>query len=1126
MQTNENQIFKRKTNAMKKIIQKLLLCMLLFFSVVITATAQERNITGTVKDNNGAPVANASILVKGTTNGVATNAEGNFSIMTTDSKAVLVISSVGYKSREVTVGQNNHLELTLQSDNAALEEVVVTSLGINRQKRSLGYATTTVTSEEITKTAPTNFASALYGKVPGMRIATAPGGSTSGVAIQLRGINSITGRTQPLIVMDGVPIHDGDFNNSNYWGDQRLRGNGLIDLNPDDIESITVLKGASAAALYGSEATNGVILVTTKSAKGSKGFTVDFSTTYFQDRVAYLPDFQYVRGTGFNPGYQLYASDADGFAHHTLDGTDYRTMVAGGLNFGPVFDGKPILGWDGVVRPYSAQTNNWAALFQNANNVVNNLAFSSVAKNSETRFSVTQQHYEGTSLGSKNDKIAINLNSTYKFGTKFRTNLIVNNIWQKVHNRPYSDDRLINNFTGMMSPFDNGDWYQNKYKTSLGYKYVTGSNPSLTPDENITYGNYRTDVLDYMWNVKTSNLVENNNRLIASLTSYWDIAKNLQLRGRIATDWTANKNESENASSLPIVYGPSGSYGIGTNNYSIFYGDVLLTYTKKLSEDLQLSVLGGYTADNESSYNTSISTNGGLTTENRYDLTSSATTPYNSDSKRTYLTKDALIGTINANYKDYLFLEGTVRRDRTSTMNPSENSFVYPSVNSSFVISQAFKLPEVISFAKLRGSWGIVGNYPEAYAANVAYSLGNLGNQGSGNSTLSSTVSTGTYGNDLIRPEKKHEIEFGLNAGFFSNRLNLDISYYNAKVVDMILPLQVAQSTGASKILTNIGTLRNNGVDLAINGTPVQSRNFTWAAGVNFNFNNNKIEKLTNSSNELIHADYDGNAAVLKSTVGQPIGDFYAHPIQTDSKGEPMIADIGDGTLAYQMDASKLVKYGNSQVKAVGGFFNTFTYKSFAMEIYTDFRMGGYVMPTGLNWLTNRGLTNKSLNGMDKAHGGLSYYLDAKGYGVQTDATAGPNGEKVYDDGMLLQGVLPDGTANTHIQSQAWYYLYTYDWGGPQYSYAEYFKYIVKNSYWKVREISLTYNVPGKIASKLKASKLQVSVFGRNLFYLYRTIKDMDAEQLTTGLKWDAALNNAGTNFTTKSFGATLRATF
>lgn len=1110
---------------MKLLSKKLLLVLTLFFCAGI-AFAQERTITGTVNDNNGAPIANASVLVKGTTKGVATNADGNFSITTTSSKPVLVISSVGFKPREVTVGQNNNLELTLEGGAGAMQEVVVTALGINRQKRSLGYATTTVSADEITKTAPTNFASALYGKVPGMRVATAPGGSTSGVAIQLRGINSITGRTQPLIVMDGVPIHDGDFNNGNYWGDQRLRGNGLIDLNPDDIASITVLKGASAAALYGSEATNGVILITTKSAKGKKGFTVDFSSTYFQDRVAYLPDFQYVRGTGFNPGYGVYGSDAEGFAHHTLDGVDYRTMVGGALNFGPVFDGKPILSWDGVVRPYSGQKDNWDDLFQHANNTVNNLAFSNVSENSNTRFSVTQQHYEGTSLGSKNDKIALNLNSTFKFGTKFRTNLIVNDIWQKVHNRPYSDDRLINNFGGMMSPFDNGAWYQNKYQTSLGYRYVTGSNPSLTPDENLTFGNYRNDLLDYMWRVKTSNLDENNNRLIASLTSYWDITKDLQLRGRIATDWTSDKNESKNASDKPILYGPSGSYGIGTSNYSIFYGDVLLAYSKKLSEDLELKVLGGYTADNESSYTTSISTKGGLTTENRFDLTSSANTPYNSSSNRSYLTKDAFIGTINANYKDYLFLEGTVRRDRTSTMNPSQNSFVYPSVNSSFVISDAFKLPAFISFAKLRGSWGIVGNYPEAYAANVAYSLGNLGNQGSGNSTLTSNVSTGTYGNDLIRPEEKHEIEFGFNAGFFSNRLNLDIAYYNAKVVDMILPLQLAQSEGASKILTNIGTLRNSGVDLAINGTPVQNSNFTWATGVNFNFNNNKIEKLTNTSNELIHADYDGNAAVLKSTVGQPIGDFYAHPIQTDSKGQPMIADLGDGTLAYQMDASKLVKYGNTQVKAVGGFYNTFSYKSFAMEIYTDFRIGGYVMPTGLNWLTNRGLTKESLTGMDKAHGGISYYLDAKDYGVQTEAAAGPNGEKVYDDGMLLQGVLPDGTDNTHIQSQAWYYVYAYDWGGPQYSYAEYFKYIVKNNYWKVREISLTYNLPVKIANKLKASKLQVSVFGRNLFYVYRSIKNMDAEQLTTGLQWSSSVNNAGTNFTTRSFGASLRATF
>lgn len=1110
---------------MKRKKIRLFLCLFLTMCSTLAFSQTKNTITGNVQDGNGNPVPGATVKVVGTKRAVASDLTGKFKIEASPNEH-LEITSVGFEPKEVSVGDQSSITIVMNTATSALEGVVVTALGQHQQKRSLGYATTTVRADEVTKTSPTNFASALYGKVPGMRIETAPGGSTSGVAIQLRGINSITGRTQPLIVMDGVPIHDGSFNNGDYWSDQRLRGNGLVDLNPDDIESITVLKGASAAALYGSEATNGVILITTKSAKGKKGFTVDFNSTYFQDKVAYLPDFQYVRGTGFNVGYGIYGSDSAGFAHYTLNGTDYRTMVKGSLNFGPLFDGKPILGWDGVVRPYSPQKDNWANLFQVGNNTVNNLAFSNVSENSNTRFSVTQQHYEGTSLGSKNDKFDFNLNTTYKFGTKFRTNLIVNDIWQKVHNRPYSDDRLINNFGGMMSPFDNGAWYKNKYQTSMGYSYVTGSNKSLTPDENIKYGNYRGDLLDYMWRVNKDNVDEHNNRLIASMTSYWDILSNLQLRGRIATDWTSDRNETRNYSTIPLVYGYSGDYGIGTNNYSIFYGDLLLTYTQKFSNDLTFKIMGGYTGDKESSYTTSVSTNGGLTTENRFDLSSSAKTPFNSNSTRSFLTKDALIGTINGNYKDYLFVEGTIRRDRTSTMNPSQNSFVYPSVNSAFVLSDVVKMPQFINFTKLRASWGIVGNYPAAYAANVAYSVGNLGDQGSGSSTLYSRVSTGTYGNDFIRPEKKHELEFGLAAGAFNNRLNLDVAYYRARVVDMILPLQLAQSTGANNILTNIGTLRNSGVDVSLSGSPVSSRNFNWETGINFNFNHNKIEKLTNGSNELIQADYDGNAAVLKSVVGQPVGDFYAHPIATDSKGQPIVNDYGDGTLDYKIDATKLVKYGNTQVKAVGGFYNTLRYKNFGLEIYTDFRLGGYVMPTGLNWLTSRGLTKESLNGMDKAHGGLSYYLDAKGYGVQTDAAAGPNGETVYHDGMLLKGNLPDGTSNTHIESQAVYYWYVYNWGGPQYSNSQYFKYIVKNSYWKVREISLSYNLPASLAKKIKANRLQLSVFGRNLFYLYRTIKNMDAEQLTTGLQWNQNVSNAGTNFTTRTFGASLRATF
>jgi hypothetical protein len=374
-----------------------------------------------------------------------------------------------------------------------------------------------------------------------------------------------------------------------------------------------------------------------------------------------------------------------------------------------------------------------------------------------------------------------------------------------------------------------------------------------------------------------------------------------------------------------------------------------------------------------------------------------------------------------------------------------------------------------------------------------------------------------------------------LETRLLNERLNFDVSYYNAQIVDMVVPLQIATTTGANNILANVGTLRNTGLEFNINGTPVRGRNFNWNAGVNFSFNNNKLEKLTTGLNEFTHVDYDGNAAVLKSVVGRPIGDFYAHPILTDDKGEKIIANIGGGELDYQIDGSKLERYGNAMPKAVGGFYNVFSYKGFSLEAYTDFRIGGYVMPTGLFWMTSRGLTEESLTAMDAAHGGVSYYKynnpnspddPLNGVGIETNSATGPNGETVYHDGMKLGGVFPDGTPNNYVTSQFWYYFAAYNWGGPQYSNSQYFRYIVKNTYWKMREISLTYTIPQSVSKKLKATNLQVSVFGRNLFYLYRTIKDMDAEQLTAGLNWSQSLSNAGTQPATRTFGVSVRASF
>ncbi len=1093
---------------------------LLFAMGSLAGLAQTgRTVTGIVNDNKGNPLPSVTVTVKGTKISTITDINGRYSIAVPKSNAVLVISSVGYSSKEIEAGSAGSQNVVLEISAGNLEGVVVTSLGISKNQKALGYGVSTIKAEALTNTGTPNFATALYGKAAGVQIAATSGGSTSAVNVTVRGLNSITGKNQALIVLDGVPIHDGEVSNNNYWGDQRIRGNGLLDINPEDVESVTILKGASAAALYGSDAVNGVLLITTKRGKGVKGFRVDVSANASMDNVAYLPKFQNVRGPGAQPNVIGDAQAADGFFYNTINGQQVRGVLNRTINYGPKFDGLPTLSWDGKIRPYVAQ-NNYKDFFQTAHNSSITAAVSHSSEGVDMRFSVTHQSTQGLSLGSQNYKNVANLNTTFRISKAWTTDVTVNYINQHIQNRPYQTDRLINNFTGMLSTFDNPDWYLARYKTSLGYKYVTGSNQSLTPNENILYNGFRSDIADFIWNVKENKTDEYSNRIIGSMTNTWQIARDLRLRGRVATDITSQREEDRNTSDRPLLFGYSGYFGMNTNQYNILYGDVLLTYTKKINHDLDLTLMGGYTADKEEGITTSLGTNGGLTTENDFDISASVNKADASLTRRS-LVKDAFIGTFNANYKNYLFAEATLRRDRTSTLNSGNNSFLYPSLNGSFIISEALKMPAYVSYAKLRASWGIVGNYTDPYLASIAYTQGNLGSQQPGGSSVIYTTMSSGYGNENLRPEEKHEYEFGLEARFLKSRLGVDISYYNAKVIDEILPLTLPSTSGGTSILTNIGTLRNTGLEVAITATPISTKSFVWDTRFNFASNANKVEKLANGATELLHADYDGNAAQLKSVVGQPMGDFYAHPVARDSKGQMIVGDDG----LYALDPN-LTKVGNAMPKAIGGFGNTFSYKGFYLDVLADFRMGGYVMPTGLNWMTSRGLTEESLTNMDKAHGGISYYVDGNGKGVQTSSATGPGGEKVYNDGMLLSGVTSNGSTNTNIVSQAYYYWNVYNWGGPQYSESRYELYIKKNSYVKLRELTLGYKIPGNISKKIGAKSLQVSVYGRNLFYFYRTIKNMDAEQLTAGSRWAQSVSNAGTNPSSRTYGVMLRASF
>jgi iron complex outermembrane receptor protein len=752
-----------------------------------------------------------------------------------------------------------------------------------------------------------------------------------------------------------------------------------------------------------------------------------------------------------------------------------------------------------------------------------NAAVSHASENSNIRFSLTRQDNQSISYGGKNERNIANLNSSFKLGKSFTTDVMVNFVNQFTHNRPFMVDRMINNFTGMIGRFDNPDWYAARYKTSLGYRYVTGANTqSLTPEENIIYPGFRADVADYFWNSRANQEDERSDRLIGSLTNTWSIVPDLQLRTRFSTDLTTLRTEGRGPNAVPLLFDPnSGGFSSSIRQNNILYGDALLTYSRKLTQDFTLKAMGGYTVTKEKNSFLAAGTNGGLIVENWFDLAASRLPINGVGNRRENILKEAFLGTLNLDYKEYLFVEGTLRSDKVSTMNPNGNQFLYPSVNSAFVFTEAFTMPTFFTYGKLRASWGIVGNYPGMYEANVAYNTGNLGTQGGTNPILITTIS-GNYGNDLIEPERKKELELGLETKFFDNRLGLDVSYYNAQIINQILGLTLPATSGATSILANIGTLRNSGLEIGFNGTPVRTTNFNWNSTLNFAFNNNKLESLNDGSKELLHADYDGNAAQLKSFVGQPMGDIYAHPVATNAQGQKIVGSDG----LYRLD-DNLVKVGNYMPKMVGGFINNFNYKNVSLDLVLDFRFGGHVMPTGINWMISRGLLEESLTNMDAEHGGISYYRDADGRGVAFSGTQGPNGEKVYDDGMLMEGVNQDGSPNTNVISQAAYYLNTYNWGGPQYeSVSRYELYVKKNSYIKMREIALSYKIPTSIASKIGAKNLQLSAFGRNLFFAYRTLKDLDPEQMTSGSRWYNNVSNVGGNPTTRTFGLMLRSNF
>lgn len=1108
----------------QKVLGSMIVALALLFAG--SAGAQEtKTIKGMVRDVTGEPLIGASVIEKGTNNGVITDVDGNFTL-TVPADATLSIAYMGYATREIHLAKRKKqgdLRVTLREDSQQLKEVVVTAMGIKKDTKRLGYAVSTIESDEIVKAGATNFASAMYGKAPGIRITQTQGGSAGAVSINVRGLTSITGNNQPLIILDGVPIRNGGTGKSTdfaeFGNDGQIRSNGLVDINPEDIESVSVLKGASATALYGSEAANGAVVITSKRAKSGK-LTVDFTAQVTANLPAYLPKVQTVYGPGrYNTEYSDYEKQTGGFYQRTMNGESYRSLYNTTMSFGPKYDGSDVLYWDGKMRSYLPATDNpWKELFRTGWNQTYNLAISQGTETSSNRFSYTFMGETPNSLTGSFTKHNFKLTGSYKPARTLNIEYSLNYIVQDVKDRPQTSLNLYGSFSNMFSSFMDIPYLKQSYVTSLGYRNTyAGGDATLTPDEAWAYDpGYLNGVSNMLWNMYHHHSKETENRLIGMIRPTWQITNWLSLRAQLSTDITDTKQTLEYETERPnSLYDPSGSFQNINRRYDIVYGDVMLNFNYNIRR-FDIAATLGWTGRYENMNNMRVSTNGGLVTENWFDLNASRYTA-SSTLQRMELLKTGYMGTLSLGWDNYLFLELTGRQERSSTLK--DQSFFYPSANLSFLFSNAFRMPAWWNHGKLRLSYGVVGNAPETYAANIIYE------QGSDNGFTWNYVPS-SWGNANIRPEKKYEYEIGFESKFLNNRLGFDVSYYNNRVKDQILSTPQPSTSGVKYVLMNVGEVANEGWDISVSATPVLTKNFRWDLTANYGIYRNKVVKLADGVPYLEISNIGGGGAKIQAVEGRPMGDIYVQVPQMNENGEYLVSDKG-----LYMNQTELQRVGNINPDGVGGLFSSFSYKNIFLDFSIDFRIGGDVINEMYQYSTASGLTPESLQFRDTEHGGLSYYYpgnnNASGVPVQVDPSlgAGPNGETVYHDGVILPGVVAStGEKNTRIIPAGYYYNQTYNWG-TQPEQLTYRHSVFDNSYVKLRELTIGYQFPEKLISKLGMTRLSVSVFGRNLFYFYKALKNYDAES-SVGTSWASQAVVGGSTTATRNFGVSLRASF
>lgn len=1047
---------------MTKFFSLVLLCML----TVANVSGQGPVLKGRVTDSKtGMPIAGVTVTVKGATLATQTNANGEYVLSGVPEGSSLVFSFVSYRRQELKAGHAASIDVALDPEANQMDEVIVTANAIKREARSLGYATSTIKNDELTRGKDRSVLNSLQGKVAGVQITGSSGGVGSSTRIVFRGGTSLTGNNQALIVVDGIPIDNSQIDAGDNLNNQVDAGNRGNDLNPDDIESVTVLKGPAAAALYGSRASNGALIITTKSGKlkGGKKSEIVVSSAYNQESILRLPEFQNEYGQGGRKA------------------PDSREN----FSWGPKFDGK-LRPWgqqigDSIrVKPYVGLKNNVKEFFDLGHTWTNGVSFSQNNDKSAYFVSFNNVDQKGVMPGTEYQRNSVRLSGNTEFANNFYSSASVNYIrstgdlsTQGQGASPYDQILQTPRDISLLELKD----YHNKFNDLGGFYGAYTINPWYLLGED----SYRT-ALD---------------RMIANVQVGYKPLKWLDINYRIGTDVSADKRRQ--IISKRVITDPAGQnydnrfdgkYEETTIDIRELTSDLMISGKKKIARDLNLSVLLGHNV-RQREFASQISTANGLVVPGVYNLSNSKDKPTTSNqiiNRRLW----GVYADVNLAYKNYLFLGATARNDWSSTLPKGGNSFFYPSANASLVFSELFQLPDAITYGKLRGSIAQVGNDAPPYALQSVFITGTV-TDGYQNSLINfplNGIPGYTQGNVIGNPNLKPEIttsyEAGLDLGLFQDRIGIEFTYYSNESRNQILTVPIAASSGYTSQTLNAGSITNRGVELLLRAQPIRNRNFTWEITGTYTRNRSRVNELFPGVQQISLGGFVG--ATLVAREGEPYGSFFGAGFLRDPQGRIVV----DENTGYPVTDPVAKTHGSIQPDFMASLMNSFSYKGLTLTFLVDARKGGVFYSRTRALQTFVGTDPRTL------------YNDREPFVV-------PGSVIQTSDGKFVPNTKAVDNA------QVYWTDYVSDNAIEQ---------LIDASFIKLREVSVSYRIPKRMIQHWPVSAIQVGLSGRNLFLWTpkeNTYSDPETSSYGTG---NIQGIEYGTIPSIRSYGANLKFIF